>query len=29
VVKLLQGTLLTGTWEACKRGKNYGVRKVK
>jgi 5-methylthioribose kinase len=29
IVKLLQGTLLTGTWEACKRGKNYGVRKVK
>lgn len=29
IVKLLQDSVLSGTWEACKRGQNYGVRMVK
>ncbi|SHW94992.1 Uncharacterised protein [Mycobacteroides abscessus subsp. abscessus] len=29
IVNLLKDTVLSGTWEACKRGQNYGVRKVK
>lgn len=28
IVKLLQDTTLSGTWEACKRGQNYGIRRV-
>lgn len=28
IVKLLKGTTLSGTWEACKRGQNYGVRRI-
>lgn len=29
MVKLLGNVQLRGTWEACKRGQNYGLRQVK
>src|SRR6185503_11626899 len=28
IVKLLEGATLSGTWEACKRGQNYGIRRA-
>lgn len=29
IVNQLKGVDLVGTWEPCKRGQNYGIRKVK